>query len=104
MSEALEFSEEGGDDSAEKPDETPKSTAEEAPPVEIQLAVREYQRKLNNILRHCEKLKLDWVDYQFDKAYYRSWNWEANRAFRKKILLDWRLNRLIERQKKSQKE
>ena len=80
----------------------PISTAVEEPASKKGPRATPYQRdliifrdELGNLLTQKEKLKLQWVDYRFDKAYYDYWQRESNRIFRKQVLINRRLKKSI---------
>lgn len=51
----------------------------------------EYYEEQNFLMGCKESLRMDWVDYRFDPAYYKLWEAEANRFFRKAVQMKKRL-------------
>lgn len=56
--------------------------------------IKDYQQALRKNLLAFERLKLYWVDYRCDQAYYKSWNDFATLNFRKTVLMRWRMEKL----------
>ena len=92
---------EAGEAMAEMMGEATPATAEKpaskkgprATPYQRDLMI--FRDELGKLLTQKEKLKLLWVDYRFDKAYYDYWQSESNRIFRKQVLINRRLKKSI---------
>ena len=59
-----------------------------------ELDLKQFAFRLDSLLWSREALKMQWVDYQFNKAYYDCWQSEANEIFRKEVLMRSRLKKL----------
>ncbi len=79
-------------DSAEA--DAQKKKLQQAEEEQVVKNLRKYRKMLEDDLLERELLKLYWVDYKPDKAYYRSWNSFATRSLRKTVLMVKQIKRI----------